>query len=300
MTESGYRCGFVAITGRPNVGKSTLINALVGAKVSIVSSKAQTTRFKTAGIHTTADAQFIYLDTPGLQYDFKRSLNRRMNSATAQAIEEADVILVVVEATHWTDDDERVLFKCMETMKPIVLAVNKIDKLKPRSKLIPFLDKLQSKAADSAIVPVSAVTSDNVREIEAVIQPLLPISIKLCPDGQVFMQDKRMQTAECIREKVMHYMKMEIPYSTAVHVTEYTIKNSILHVDATIWVERDGQKAIVIGSNGSMLKNIGRAARLDIERANNCKVYLRLHVKTVEHWTDDETALNNLEMAGEN
>lgn len=294
MSDDGHRCGYITLVGRPNVGKSTLVNAIIGSKVSIVSSKPQTTRFRILAIHSTIDAQFIYVDIPGLNYNTKRAINRHMNRIIGSAIAETDVIVLVVEAGHWTHGDDKALNLCIKSGRPLVLAINKIDNVKPRTRILSFIDEIKDKTEFNSIVPVSARTKENIKELEKVIKPLLPPSPVLFPDGQQAVYDAQMRAAECIREKLMKFLEQEVPYSTAVRVHECRQVDGVLHIQAVIWVEREGQKAIVIGRNGGMLKQIGQAARLELEHENDCKVFVRLHVKVREQWPDNEGDLKSL------
>lgn len=298
MPDTTFRCGFVALAGRPNVGKSTLVNALVGARVSIVSDKPQTTRRRILGIHTTPDYQCVFVDAPGMGRDAGHALARHMNRVAKRATADADAVLLVAEAVRWTESDDQVLRHCESLGRPLVLAVNKIDALRSRDELLPFLDRIQHLADFKCVVPVSARTRENLTRLEAQLAEMLPLSDKLFPDGQLTDQTQAVQAAECVREQLMQTLEQELPYCAEVSVEEFVLQGGVLHIRAVIWVEREGQKAIVIGRAGSMLKRIGRAARLKLEREWRHKVFLQLWVKVRRHWTDDERALKTLGFDG--
>lgn len=294
MSSDNSRCGFIAVAGRPNVGKSTLVNALVGHKISIVSPKPQTTRQRVLGILNTQSAQLVFVDTPGIHGGGKRMLNRRMNQSASSAIFDADVILLVVEALRWTEQDERVLVQCLRAERPLGVVINKIDTVRGRTQLLPYIQSLQNKAEFAFIVPVSAERRENLVELERVLVEHLPESPPLFPHEQITDQPQVMRAGELVREQLMRVLQQEVPYSTAVQIDEFKEETGLLRIAATIWVEREGQKAIVIGSNGAQLKKIGQEARMEMQRAFGKKVFLQLWVKVRENWADDERALRQL------
>jgi GTPase len=291
MSDNAFHCGFIAIAGRPNVGKSTLINALVGHKVSIVSPKPQTTRHRVLGIRNTDTTQLIFVDTPGIHEGGKRVLNRRMNRSAANAIADADLVLLMVEALRWTEQDDWVLRQCVQAGRPLGVIINKIDTLQGRTQLLPYLQGLQDKAKFIFMVPISARNHDNLEELEQLVAKQLPESPALFPREQVTDQAQTARAAEFIREQLMLALQQEVPYSVAVQIDEFTDEAKLLRIGATIWVEREGQKAIVIGHDGALLKKVGRGARLELQKIFGKKIFLRLWVKVRENWADDERAL---------
>jgi GTP-binding protein Era len=286
-----YRCGYIAIVGRPNVGKSTLLNRILGQKISITSRKPQTTRHRILGINTTPSAQFIYIDTPGLHRGRGRLMNRIMNRAAAGALEEADVILFVSDCTGWTDEDDDVIELLKDRSAPVIMALNKLDKLGHRDLLLPQIAAAGGKYPFAEIVPISAATGLQVPELEQAIERHLPESPPLFPAEQITDRSERFLAAELIREKLMHYLGKEVPYSATVEIESFEEEAGLTRIGAIIWVEREAQKAIVIGKGGRMLKRIGREARLEMERMLGTKVFLQTWVKVRERWSDDERAL---------
>lgn len=291
MAEADFRAGFIAVAGRPNVGKSTLVNALVGKKISIVTSKPQTTRRRVLGVKTLPDVQFIFVDTPGLHSGEKRALNRSMNRTAVAAASEADLCLLVVEALQWGEGDVRALERLGSLGPPLALVVNKLDKVRPREKLLPFLQEMQGRHGFRFMVPVSAANRENFPELERLLREQLPQSPMLFPADQVTDQDETLRAAEFVREQLILALREELPYSVAVQIDEFKLDGEMFRVTASIWVEREGQKAIVIGQGGALLKQVGRAARLEMEREFGHKVFLKLWVKLRENWVDDERAL---------
>ena len=291
-------CGYVAIVGRPNVGKSTLLNHILGQKISITSRKPQTTRHQVLGIKTKGDVQTVFVDTPGLHKGAEKAINRYMNRAASSAIKDVDVVVMVVDRTAWTDEDEWVLEQvgavAAQTSVPVILAVNKIDLLENKSDLLPQLQFLADKCNFKAILPISALNQHNIDELESWINSELPSSTHFFPENQVTDRSQRFMAAEMVREKVMRQLGDEIPYAITVEIEEFKQKDQVLHISALILVERDGQKRIIIGKSGSRLKSIGTEARRDMQDMFDSKVMLRLWVKVKSGWSDDERALRSL------
>jgi GTP-binding protein Era len=289
-----YRCGFAAIVGRPNVGKSTLLNALLGQKISIVSPKPQTTRHRILGILTRPDAQVIFVDTPGLHAGARRAMNRHMNRAALASLHDADVNLFVVEALRWTEEDQRVLDELLKQERPIILVLNKADKVFPKERLLPFIDELNRRASFAEVVPLSALKHSNIEQLPATIARYLPESPPHFPEDQVTDRSQEFQAAEIVREKLTLRLRQELPYGVTVVIEQFKEEEGRLLINAVIWVERSGQKAIVIGNAGEQLKEVGRAARIEMNELFKRPVHLELWVKVKENWSDNETALRQL------
>ncbi|MGD8886355.1 MAG: GTPase Era [Gammaproteobacteria bacterium] len=294
QSTNAFSCGYVAIVGRPNVGKSTLLNRLLGQKISITAQKPQTTRHRILGINNTKQAQIIYVDTPGIHDHAKEALNRYMNRAAITSLNDVDVIILVVDAMAWTDQDEFVLRKLDNSDAPVILAVNKVDKIKQKDELLPYLEQVAGKMSFAAIVPVSARTGDSVDTLETEVVHLLPESVAFFPEDQITDRSERFLAAEFVREKLMRSLGQEVPYATTVEIEKFEDQQNLKRINAVIWVSRPGQKAIIIGKQGSRLKSIGEQARKDMERAFDCKVFLQLWVKVKQGWSDDERALRSL------
>ncbi|MFV2057598.1 MAG: GTPase Era [Thiohalomonadales bacterium] len=288
-----FVCGYVAIIGRPNVGKSTLLNKLLQQKISITSHKPQTTRHAILGIKTTRQGQTIYVDTPGLQIKNTRAMNKVMNRAADNAAADVDVVLFLVDAAKWQPDDEYALSR-IPTNVPTILLINKIDKIKDKSELLPLLQKYSAQHDFFRVIPVSARNGEGLDALEGEILSLLPEAKPLFPDDQITDRSERFLVAEIVREKLMRSLGQEIPYEVTVEIESYRIENQICHIGAIIWVSRKGQKGIIIGQGGQSLKKIGEKSRLDIERILQSKVFLQLWVKVKQGWSDDIRALNSL------
>ena len=291
---TSYRCGHVAIIGRPNVGKSTLVNRLVGQKFSITSRKAQTTRHRLLGIKTTANAQVIYVDTPGLHAGSGRALNRYMNRAASTALVGVDIILFLVEAGRWTDGDSHVLDRLAETQAPVVVAVNKVDRVNDKQVLLPFIDGLSRRGEFLEVVPISALQGTNTDRLEQILIDSLPETAALYDEDQFTDRSERFLAAELVREKLTERLGQELPYRLSVEIEAFQADADILKIGAVIWVERSSQKGIVIGRQGRVLKAVGSDARKDMEALFGRKVFLELWVKIKEGWSNDEQALQRL------
>jgi len=294
MGEGGFRCGFVAVVGRPNVGKSTLINAIVGSKVSIVTAKPQTTRHRIVAVHNGTGCQIVFVDTPGLHRSAGRAMNRLMNRTAASALSDADLILFVVEAARWTEEDEDVLRRIRSSAAPCIALLNKIDNVHPRELLLESIDAMSRRHEFAEIIPVSARKGDNLAAVTASIVPLLPESPPLFPAGMETDRSAEFHAAEIIREKLTIQLRQELPYGLTVQIERYTQQAGQLHIHAIVWVERESQKGIVVGKAGRILKRIGREARLELAERLHIPVHLELWVKVKENWADSEKDLLSL------
>lgn len=286
--------GYIAIIGRPNVGKSTLLNKILGQKVSITSRKSQTTRHQLLGIRTINNTQAVYVDTPGIHKDKKTSLNRHMNKAAFAALKDVDVIIFLLDAYGWRNEDDLIFEKIKKLSCPVILAINKIDLIGDKKKLLSQIDDLRQKIQFAAIIPISAQKGINIKELEETVNKLLPQNYFLFPEDQLTDRNDQFLAAEIIREKIIRNLSDELPYATSVVIEKFSEENNLVRVYAVIYVERPGQKAIIIGKNGETLKRIGTHARLDMEKLLGKKVFLQLWVKVKTGWTNDEKMLESL------
>jgi len=288
------KCGFVAIVGRPNVGKSTLLNNLLGQKISITSKKPQTTRHQILGIKTTTEAQIIFVDTPGLHTSGKKALNRALNKSSSTALKDADVIVLVVDRNRWTAEDEYVLSKITPTDAVRFLVINKIDILEKKSALLPAIAKIKTMCDFAEVVPVSATDGHNLDALEKLIVTVLPKGEWLFPGDQITDRSERFLAMEIVREKLMRQLGNELPYDIAVQIEQFKEDGRLIRIHALILVDRESQKRIVIGQQGAKLKRIGTDARKDMEQLFDRKVMLDLWVKVKSGWSNDESALQSL------
>jgi GTP-binding protein Era len=294
-SNSNTYAGLIAIVGRPNVGKSTLLNALLGQKISITSKKPQTTRHRILGILTEENRQAILVDTPGLHLEEKRAINRLMNRAASSSIAEVELIMFLVEGTHWTDDDALVLSKIKQSGSPCILVVNKTDNISDKDELLPHLQKLGEMHEFRDIVPISASKGHGVDTISELCLNALPEGAFWFDEDQVTDRSSRFMASEIIREKLIRFTGDELPYSITVEIEQFKMdEKGIIHINALVLVERDSQKRMVIGNKGERLKTIGQEARRDMENLFDSKVFLETWVKVKSGWADDERALRSL------
>jgi len=289
------RCGMVAIVGRPNVGKSTLLNHLLGQKLSITSRKPQTTRHQVLGVSTVENTQLVYVDTPGMHLGQSKAINRAMNKAAVSALNDVDLTLFLCDRTNWTEEDDFVLELVGRQLTPVALVINKVDLMEQKNELLPFTEVLSAHCEFNAVFPVSALRAQGLSELANYVATQAPAGPHLFPEDQITDRSQRFLAAELVREKIVRQLGDELPYSTAVEIEAFNHdERGVLHINALILVERDGQKKILIGESGGRLKSIGTSARRDMERAFDSKVMLKLWVKVKSGWSDDIRALKTL------
>lgn len=292
MTQT--RCGFVAIVGRPNVGKSTLINAIMGTKVSIVTHKPQTTRHRILAVLNLPATQIVFVDTPGLHRRAGKAMNRMMNRTAASALADADLVLFVSEATRWTDEDSDVLRRLKSCTAPVIALLNKVDRIQPKERLLAAIAAMAERHDFAEILPISASKHDNLDALLKMIPGYLPESAPLFPEGMQTDRSAEFHAAEVIREKLTVDLHQELPYGLTVQIERYESAADRLTIGAVIWVERDSQKGMVVGSGGNVLKKVGRSARLELSKALGRSVHLELWVKVKDNWSDSDAELQRL------
>ncbi len=293
QSAAGFHTGFVAIVGRPNVGKSTLLNRLIGQKISIVSSKAQTTRHRVTGILTNADAQFVFVDTPGFQTQHRNALNRSMNRTVSQVLSDVDLVFFVIEAGRFGDGDRKVM-EVIPADAKVVLVINKVDQLKDKSRLLPFIDEVRALREFVEIVPLSAERGTNVNALIGAATPLLPTGAPMYAEDEITDRSERFLAAEFLREKLFRLLGDELPYGVAVEIEKFEVEGRLRRIHAAVIVDKAGHKAMVIGRGGEKLKRISSEARVELEKLFDGKVFLEVWVKVKSGWADDERALKSL------
>ena len=294
MNTVNTRAGYVAIVGRPNVGKSTLMNALIEQKVSITSRKPQTTRHHILGIKTLSETQILFVDTPGIHSNQKRAINRYMNRAAQSVIADVDVTVMLVDRHVFTADDEMILERIQKSGCQLILAINKVDRIRQQQEILPIIAALKERVGNRNIVPISASRKENLDALLGVIESSLPASPFYFPPEEVTDRSEKFLVAELVREKLMRQFGEELPYATTIQLERFEAQAKVIQIDATIFVERMGQRAILIGAGGNKLKRVGIDARRDIEKLLDHQVMLRLWVKVKRGWSDDERALRSL------
>ncbi len=294
MTMMMTKCGYVAIVGRPNVGKSTLLNCVLQQKLCITSSKPQTTRHRILGVQTNAEVQSIYVDTPGIHQRQHRALNRHMNQVAMRSVHGVDVILFLLDARVWKEADAWVLQQLQNVQCPVLLVLNKVDKIADKTWLLPHIDALKARYAFAEIIPISAKTKDNVAALEQAVARYLPQQAHVFAADAVTDRSERFLVAELVREKLFRGLGQELPYSLTVEVESFKEEEKLTRIGVIVWVEKMGQKGIVIGKNGERLKIIATKARTEMETLLQRKVFLQVWVKVKDNWADDERALQSL------
>jgi GTP-binding protein Era len=294
MNDSKTYSGFIAIVGRPNVGKSTLLNQLLKQKVAITADKPQTTRHQIIGVSTKENRQLIFVDTPGMHLGQKKAINRYMNKTARAALIDVDCVLFVLEALKWTEEDSLVAQALESVTAPIFVLINKVDLLKDKTKLLPFLTEVQTRCPKAEIIPISAGKNIQIDLLKNKLWQLLPEGVFYFPPEQVTDKSIEFQLSEIIREKLIRFLGDELPYAVSVQIEKMELKNNCQHIHGLIWIERETQKPIIIGAEGEKLKLIGQQARLDMEKLLNQKVFLALWVKVKENWADNLSALTTL------
>lgn len=287
-------CGYIALVGRPNVGKSTLLNRILQHKLSITSRKPQTTRHSILGIVTEGDYQFIYVDTPGIHHGNKKVINRLMNKTAASTLRDVDVIVMVVDGTHWNEEDEHVLTLIKEAAIPTILVLNKVDKITDKSLLLPYLEQLNQRYAFLAMIPLSAKTGVQVEELKQKLQPLLPEGPHLFDEGQMTDRPTRFLCAELLREKIFRFCGQELPYAATVEIESFKEEDKLIRIHALILVDKESHKRMIIGDKGQKLKEMATEARKDMEKLLEKKVFLQCFCKVKSGWADNERLLRQL------
>ena len=294
MTDNTpFHSGFIAIVGRPNVGKSTLLNHLIGQKISITSRKAQTTRHRITGILTEEHAQFVFVDTPGFQTQHLNTLNKGLNKVVTSSLRDVNVVLFVIEARHF-DDRDRLVMKLLPKNAPVLLVINKVDSMEDKGELLPFMQDIAKEREFTAIVPVSAKHDKQLDTLLEAIRPFLPEGEKIYPEDEVTDRNERFLAAEIVREKIFRFTGEELPYSVSVVIEQFKIEGKLRRIHAAILVDKDAHKAMLIGKNGEKLKEIATQARLDMEKLFDGKVYLEVWIKVRSGWADSPQMLKSL------
>lgn len=294
MSDEKFRCGFVAVVGRPNVGKSTLINSIMGSKISIVTAKPQTTRHRILAVHTTKTVQILFVDTPGIHRNSGKAMNKLMNRTAISALMDADLILFVIEANRWTEEDDDVLRRVIKSGIPTIALLNKVDNVHPREALLERLSEMALRHEFSELMPISAKKGDNLAVLLDAIPPFLPESPALFPEEMRTDRSREFHAAEVVREKLTLMLHQELPYGLTVQIERFEQEKDRIAINAIIWVERDSQKGIVVGKGGSRLKQVGTAARVDLKKQLGQPVHLELWVKVKQNWADSIKDLHSL------